>query len=295
MGNRKEFFNLMLEASSYTLLKFSKDEKMLGAVPGIISVLHTWGQQLSFHPHIHCIVSGGGLTKDGNFKIASKAKSGILFPVKAMKVVYRAFFMRRLNQEVRNGNITLTQEQLFNFAELKDELFKKEWIVYAKRPFGGPQQVIEYLGRYVNKVAISNQRIKKMDDDTVTFEYKDYSDASKTKLMSLTHQEFLRRFEQHILPFRFTKIRSYGLYANNKRKKRVAKIFEKQKWPPHPKPMKVPLEIRLLEAFCIDITKCPTCKTGTMKLMQIVMPIKKERNDALDDWSVIQKKILEEK
>ena len=292
MGNRKQFFDLLFEASSFTLLKFSDDEKMMGATPGIISVLHTWGQQLSFHPHIHCIVSGGGIDRQGNFKLSNKVKSGILFPVKAMKIIYRAFFMRRLNEEVRNGKIILNEEQRINFAELKDALFKKEWIVYAKQPFGGPLQVVEYLGRYVNKVAISNHRIKNVDENFVSFDYKDYSDESKTKIMKIPHQEFLRRFEQHILPFRFVKVRSYGLYANSCRKKRVKEIFAREKWPKHAPAVKVPIEIRLLERFGVDITKCTKCKTGTMKLVTIVLPLKNKISTDAISWRQQEKDFL---
>jgi Putative transposase/Transposase zinc-binding domain len=214
MGHRKILYKLLFDASSQTLLTFAKDEKHLGASPGIISILHTWGQQLNFHPHIHCIVSGGGITDDNGWKNAINNNRSFLFPVKAMGIVYRGKFLQALQQMITKGEVILPvdteRKQLFNL------LYGKEWIVYAKAPFGGPQAVIEYLGRYTHKVAISNHRIQCLNeqDDTVTFAYKDYSDDGTQKQMTLSIAEFIRRFEQHILPERFTKIRTYGYLSN---------------------------------------------------------------------------------
>src|SRR6476660_7411253 len=197
MRHRKLLFKLLFDASAQTLLTFAKDPKYLGAIPGIISVLHTWGQQLSFHPHIHCIVSGGGITSD-TWKQAVKDKWRFLFPVDAMAIVYRGKFLQALQQMITTGEVTLPDK--INRKQLFDILYQKEWIVYAKAPFGGPQAVIEYLGRYTHKVAISNHRIQSINpqDDTVTFNYKDYADAGVQKQMTLTAHEFIRRFEQHI-------------------------------------------------------------------------------------------------
>jgi hypothetical protein len=270
MGNRKALFNLLFEASSYTLLKFGGDQQYLGATPGIISVLHTWGQQLSFHPHIHSIVSGGGMTSQRTWKEALKVKHGLLFPVKAMRIVFRSYFLQHLQKKVEDGSIRLTEMQQRTFQQLCCELYKTQWIVYAKQPFGGPAQVVEYLGRYTHKVAISNHRIKAVDQAcNVSFEYKDYADAGKKKLMTVSGPEFLRRFEQHILPKGFVKIRSYGYLGNYKRKQRVNDLLKAMQKPQHPAAVKIPIAIRMLECYGKDITLCPACKKAKLELLYV--------------------------
>jgi hypothetical protein len=212
MGHRKLLYKLLFDASAATLLCFAKDPKYIGATPGIISVLHTWGQQLCFHPHIHCIVSGGGISKDNTWKEATKSDRRFLFPVKAMGIVYKTKFLQALQLMISKGEVSCKEDS----KQLINLLYQKDWVVYAKAPFGGPQAVIEYLGRYTHKVAISNHRIQSINDDdsTVTFGYKDYTDDDAQKQMTLTVHEFIRRFEQHVLPERFTKIRTYGYLAN---------------------------------------------------------------------------------
>jgi len=229
LGHRKLLLKLLFDASAATLLCFAKDPKYLGALPGIISVLHTWGQQLIFHPHIHCIVSGGGITGDNTWKEATKNDWRFLFPVKAMGIVYRAKFLQTLQQMIAKGEIVLTDGK--DDKQLINLLYQKDWIVYAKAPFGGPHSVIEYLGRYTHKVAISNHRICSIndEDDTVTFDYKDYADQNTQKQMTLTAHEFIRRFTQHILPERFTKIRTYGYLANRNRHLRINEVLKKMK------------------------------------------------------------------
>ena len=181
MGHRKLLYKLLFDASAQTLLTFAKDEKYLGALPGIISVLHTWGQQLSFHPHIHCIVSGGGITADNSWKEAIKNNWRFLFPGKAMGIVYRAKFLQALQQMITKGEVVLSEKQ--DGKQLMNLLYQKDWVVYAKAPFGGPHAVIEYLGRYTHKVAISNHRIHSINEEngTVTFGYKDYADGRINK------------------------------------------------------------------------------------------------------------------
>ena len=272
MGHRKLLFKLLFDASAGTLLSFAKDEKYLGATPGIISVLHTWGQQLSFHPHIHCIVSGGGITAANEWKQATKNDYNFLFPVKAMSVVYRAKFLQALQQMITEGEVILPDKteakQLFSL------LYSKDWVVYAKAPFGGPHAVIEYLGRYTHKVAISNHRISSINDQegTVTFEYKDYADDNKKKQMVLSSAEFIRRFEQHILPERFTKMRTYGYLANRNRRTRINEVLKKMKLPLHKGLVKIPIELRLMERYGMDINLCPCCKQKTLQLLKIFYP-----------------------
>ncbi len=274
MGHRKLLYKLLFDASAATLLTFAKDEKYLSATPGIISVLHTWGQQLSFHPHIHCIMSGGGITHDGVWKNAVNNERRFLFPVKALSIVYRAKFLQALQQMITRGEVILPVEtdrkQLFNL------LYAKDWVVYAKAPFGGPQAVIEYLGRYTHKVAISNHRIQSINEesDTVTFTYKDYSDDGTQKQMTVNIAEFIRRFTQHILPERFTKIRTYGYLANRGRHNRINEVLKKMKLPLHKGLVKIPIEVRMLEQYGIDMKECPACKNRTLQLIKIFYPWK---------------------
>jgi len=274
MGHRKVLYKLLFDASAATLLSFAKDEKYLAAIPGIISVLHTWGQQLSFHPHIHSIVSGGGITTGNEWKEAKKNDWKFLFPVKAMSIVYRAKFLQALQLRITKGEVILPvdtdRKQLFNL------LYQKDWNVYAKAPFGSPHAVIEYLGRYTHKVAISNHRIHSINEQsgTVTFGYKDYADGNKQKQMTLTIAEFIRRFTQHILPERFTKIRTYGYLSNRNRHSRVKEVLQKMKLPLHAGLVKIPIAVRLLEQYGIDMKECPACKNKTLQLVKIFYPWK---------------------
>ena len=233
---------------------------------------NTWGQQLSFHPHVHCIISGGGIRNDHAWKQATKNEYSFLFPVKAMNVVYRAKFLQALQQMITEGEVILPDKT--EVKQLFSLLYSKDWVVYAKAPFGGPHAVIEYLGRYTHKVAISNHRIRSINDEegTVTFEYKDYADDNKKKQMTLSSTEFIRRFEQHILPQRFTKIRTYGYLANRNRHKRISEVLKKMKLPPHKGLVKIPLQLRMMERYGIDINLCPCCKQKTLQLLKIYYP-----------------------
>lgn len=188
---------------------FAQDPKHLGAKPAMIAVLHTWGQNLSLHPHLHCIVPGGGVSKQGKWETA-RSVGKFLFPVKAMSLVFRARFVAGLRKTFPKQNKAFFQD-----------LFDKSWIVYAKRPFQSPKTVVEYLGRYTHKIAISNHRIKSMDDGKVIFQYKDYRKGAQKMEMSLTDQEFIRRFSQHILPKGFVRIRHYGFLSSSWKKEQL--------------------------------------------------------------------------
>ncbi|MCZ2460565.1 MAG: IS91 family transposase [Chitinophagales bacterium] len=202
----KRMYDLLFAASHQTIRAFAADEKHLGAMSGMISVLHTWGQNLSLHPHVHLIIPGGGIAASGSWKNA-KSNGRYLFPVKAMSVVFKNKYMEGLLKFIQ------TQNKIIE-PSLRERLYGKNWVVYAKQPFGGPAQVIEYLGRYTHKVAISNHRIVSIENDKISFRYKDYADGGKQKVMTLEATEFLRRFCLHILPPGFRKIRYYGFMAN---------------------------------------------------------------------------------
>jgi len=183
-----------------------------GNKAGMISILHTWGQNLSLHPHIHCIIPGGFVDQEGTWKLL-KSKGKFLFPVKAMSKVYRAKYVSLL----RASDIEV--DSLIYYA-----MFKKEWVVYAKRPFGSPSSVVEYLGRYTHKIAISNHRILSIDDHTVTISYKDYRTEGQKKTMTLSHAEFIRRFTLHILPKRFVRIRHYGFLSSTWKRAKLSDL-----------------------------------------------------------------------
>jgi Putative transposase/Transposase zinc-binding domain len=233
----KEVYDSLFAASWQTLETFGKKK---GLQLGMLTVLHTWGQNLSLHPHLHCIVPGGGVDKEGNWQNV-RADGKFLFPVKAMSKVFRAKYLAQIRQRT-----------VLN-KDLGEILFKKKWIVYAKRPFGNPKSVIEYLGRYTHKVAISNHRIKQVDDENVTFSYKDYRQKGLKKSMTLSHSEFIRRFSQHILPKRFVRIRHYGILSSTWKREKFKKIREhfnlKPAEPSEPKTL---------------LRKCTCCKVGNL-------------------------------
>jgi hypothetical protein len=269
MGNRKAMFDLLFEASSYTLLQLAKDDKWLGATPGIISILHTWGQDLSFHPHVHCIVSGGGV-KDDQWVTEKRKNHTYLFTRKSMEKVYKAYYLKRIHAMLRKNQLQVEDKRALE--NTLNDLSQKRWNVYAKKPFGGPLQVLKYLGRYTHKVAITAHRIKEInvEENTITFDYKDYHARGTTeehKTMTLTIDEFIRRYEQHLLPKRYTKIRHYGYLKNYKRTERLKQLFELLKLPAPPPKVRIPVRQRMLEKYGKDITLCPQCETSQMELV----------------------------
>lgn len=211
-------YRLLFDAAAQTLLRVARER--LGGVPGITAVLHTWGQQLGLHPHLHCIVTGGALAADGQWHAGRSA--GYLFPVHVLGAIFRGKFLAGLNALKARGVIAAPQG---GWPRLWHALApRKRWVVFAKRPFAGPEQVIAYLSNYTHRVAISSRRILDWDEAarTVTFRYRDYADHSRVKACPLDADEFLRRFRQHLLPRGFTKIRHYGILANHVRSRLVA-------------------------------------------------------------------------
>ena len=271
MCNRKALFKLLFDAASKTLLQLASDDQWLGGRCSITAILHTWGQDLSFHPHLHCIVSGGGINNNKEWIQAKRSNGKFLFPPKALKTVYKGIFLNGLR-------ILLSQQRLNVNGIDTDKLIKqagyKKWNVYAKAPFGKVATVVEYLGRYTHKIAITAHRILSITAGSVIFKYKDYADANKQKQMTLSHTEFLRRFEQHILPRRFVKIRHYGLLQNHGKIKRLNAIRKQLKLKPLPAKVKIPVSQRLLEKYGSDITLCPTCNKGKLILISITYQVK---------------------
>jgi Putative transposase/Transposase zinc-binding domain len=264
MGNRTVLFNLLFESGHHCINKLAADKKWLGAKPGIVSILHTNGQDLSFHPHIHCIVSGGGVDAAGNWIKEKRASGNYLFPKTKMEQVYKGYFLSRLQklllqQKVKTADAAALAATIAQLAQIR-------WNVHAKAPFGGPAQILEYLGRYTHKTAITAHRVKKITHRDITFIYRDYADGNTQKQMTLSHEEFARRFEQHILPKRFVKIRHGGYLAHNGKKGRIAAIHQQLNLPPPMPRVIIPFSLQMLQRTGTDYSVCPKCKTGKMEV-----------------------------
>ena len=211
MYKQRDFYKILDKATSESILELAKDPKWLGAKVGITSILHTWGQTMEFHPHIHNIVTGGGISHN-EWKAT---KENYIFKVQVLSSLFKRKFLSMLKKI--DLKLPSHLEKLKDIKELNNflrPLYNKDWVTYIEPPKGSPENVIEYIGRYAFRVAISNYRIKNIDDNNVTFEYKDYKDNSKIKLMTITGVEFIRRFLLHVLPKYFTKIKHYGILAN---------------------------------------------------------------------------------
>ena len=227
LANRVLMYDLLFEAASATLREVAANPKRLGASIGALLVLHTWGQNLHHHPHVHGVVTGGGLSCNGKGVIDKSprwvaCRPGFFLPVRVLSRLFRGKYLDELRQAHADGKLNFLGKLagLANakaFADWLSSLYAKDWVVYSKQPFGGPEQVLKYLARYTHRVAISNHRLLKLEEGKVTFRYKDYAEDQRTKYMTLAADEFLRRFTQHVLPKQFMKIRHYGLLANRRR------------------------------------------------------------------------------
>src|SRR5216684_84208 len=220
LQNKKILYDLLFRTSADTLLEVARDPRHLGAEIGFFSVLHTWSQQLKLHPHVHCVVPAGGLSPDHTRWIRSR--DNYFLPKKVLQKVFRGKFVDALKQAFQNGQLIfqgdlklLAQPNIF--AAWLRPLYRQDWVVYLKRPFGGPDYVLQYLGRYTHRVAISNHRLVSFVDGQVTFRWRDSADHNEQKLMTLSLDEFLRRFLLHLLPKGFVRIRHFGLLANCRR------------------------------------------------------------------------------
>jgi hypothetical protein len=277
LHNQRVVYAILFRAASETLLRIAADPKQLGAQIGFLAVLHTWGQNLHHHPHLHCVVPGGGIALDHSRWIS--CRQHFLLPVKVLSRLFRAKFASYLKRAFQQGKLRfhgklepLGKKQ--NFFTWLDETTRSEWVVYAKPPFGGPQQVLKYLARYTHRVAISNQRLVSLLAGQVTFRWKDYSQGSRHATMTLGVTEFIRRFLVHVLPSGFVKIRHFGFLANRSRQQKItlcrklvtAKLETKPQHPGSPdspvtsQPQPKPIE------------RCPLCKVGRMKPVEILSP-----------------------
>src|SRR5712691_6148732 len=229
LQNKKVIYDLLFRSSAETLLEVARDPQHLGAEIGFFSVLHTWSQKLELHPHVHCVVPAGGLSVDCTRW--SKPRYAFFLPVKVLSRLFRGKFHEALKRAFDNGQLNFHGDlkllaQPKTFAAWLRPLFRKDWVVYSKRPFGGPEHVLRYLGRYTHRVAISNHRLVSFADGKVTFRWRDSAHSNEQKLMTLSLDEFLRRFLLHLLPEGFVRIRNFGFLANRKRATTLPLCFQ---------------------------------------------------------------------
>lgn len=270
--NKAVVYNLLFAATAETLLTIAADPKHLGAQIGFFAVLHTWGQNLMHHPHLHCVVPGGGLSVDGQRWI--RCRPGFLLPVRVLSRFFRRRFLELLEKAFDEGELEFfsTLQELRKceaFRRYLDPLRKKEWVVYAKPPFAGPEQVLDYVGRYTHRVAISNNRLLDIEDGNVTFRWKDYRDENAQKTMTVSAGEFIRRFLLHVLPPGLQRIRYYGFMGNRYRREKLDRCRQLLQMPQQ-KPLEAHAPERLdyrdrlkaLTGICLH--QCPACGRGRM-------------------------------
>ncbi len=285
--NKKAVFDILFKAASETLSEFGKNQKNgLGGQMGFLAILHTWDQKLMDHFHLHCVVAGGALSSDKSRWIS--VRKNFLFSVKALSIVFRAKFTEHMVRAFFKGNfifpgtISMLGDEK-KFLLFVNKLKQKEWVVYCKKPFAGPQQVLEYIGRYTHRVAISNQRIVNIVNGNVTFTYRDRRDNNTLKSMSLPAKEFIRRFLLHVLPDGFVRIRHFGFLANRYKKENIQRCRDLiGTLLQIPEATEKNTQELMLEVTGIDITLCPCCKKGSMIVIEEIPAQWKDKPQYLD-------------
>ena len=272
--NQTVVYGILFRAASETLRRIAADPKHLGAEIGFLGVLHTWGQNLHHHPHVHFLVPGGGLSPDGERWV--HCRPGFFLPVRVLSRMFRGLFLHYLDQAFTAGHLNFFSayrhlHEPVAFRRYLAPLHGAEWVVYAKRPFAGPAQVLDYVGRYTHRVAISNNRLLSMDDEKIRFRWKDYRDGSRQKTMALTGSEFIRRFLIHVLPDGFHRIRYYGFLGNCHRARKLARCRELLDMAPT-EPLAPPEDYRdRFEALTgRSLRECPHCHTGIMVVIDSI-------------------------
>src|SRR5215210_2003948 len=268
LSNPRFLYDLLFRCASETLLEIAADPKHLGARIGVLAVLHTWGQKLTLHPHLHCIVPGGGLSLKGDQWVGSR--SDFFLPVRVLQKLFRGKFLAALKTAEKKGDLPACR-----LPDLQ-ALYRKSWVVYCKPPFGSPEQVLAYLGRYTHRVALSNSRLVHIDDAGVTFTWKDYADQNRIREMTLPGEEFLRRFLLHVLPERFVRIRYFGLLANRHRREALARCREVLPGrSPRPKVEKMDWRELYQKLTGLDPSQCEVCGQKALRLAQELSPVRR--------------------
>ena len=276
LQNKRVVYNILFGSTSATLRTIAADPRHLGAEIGFIAVLHTWGQTLQHHPHLHCIVPGGGLAPDGQRWVA--CRPGFFLPVRVVSSLFRRLFLEALDHAFRAGELTFRGaladlSQADRFAGLLHTARSIDWGVYAKPPFGGPEHVLDYLGRYTHRVAIANSRLTRVEDGTVSFRWKDYRHHNHQNVMTLGTDEFIRRFLLHVVPDGFQRIRHYGLLGNRARASKLARCRQLLDAPPPPPPVLATLadpHDRYEALTGRSLRVCPVCAVGVMQCIGIL-------------------------
>jgi hypothetical protein len=276
LRNQKVMYDILFRSVSETLMELANDPKHLGAHIGFIEILHTWGQNLMEHPHIHCVVTGGGLSPDRSRWVSAGKR--FFIPVKVMSALFRGKFLDYLKVSYKAGELVFPGvighlKESGAFEVFRRQFYHKKWVVDCRAPFNGVQGVLQYLSRYTHRVAISNHRILKVADGKVAFLWRDYADGAKEKVMTLEVQEFIRRFLLHVLPARFVKIRHYGLLANRKCKDNITlcrELLGADKTVTKDKDIPETWQEHLLQVSGVDLTKCPHCQKGRMFLVDVL-------------------------
>ena len=272
--NKKILYSLLFQSAWETIKTLGQDKRRLNGLMGLLAILHTWGQNLIPHNHIHCIVPGGALTKGNKWK---SSKKNYLFPVKVMSKIFRGIYIVGLRKLYEEGQLKIPNDKDSNtsldnpknFDLSLNNLMKKDWVVYSKKPFAGPEKLLNYLGRYANKIAISNNRILSCSKESVTFKWRDYSDESKMKIMKLDPNEFIRRFLTHTVPSGFMRIRFFGFLANPCKKKNIEIIRKRLSYKPKQKKEKG-TQALMFELTGRDITLCSKCNRGYLHVIQTI-------------------------
>jgi len=285
--NKEAVYGILFRAAAETLRTIAADPKHLGAEIGFFAVLHTWGQNLLHHPHLHCVVAGGGLSPDGSRWIS--CRPGFFLPVRVLSRLFRRLFLEDLEKAFDSGKLRFFKsleplQQPREFARYLVPVRQAEWVVYAKRPFAGPEQVLDYVGRYTHRVAISNNRLLDIDAGQVQFQWKDYRDNNRQKTMTLAAEEFIRRFLLHTLPDGFQRIRYYGFLGNRYRQEKLARCRHLLDMAP---PVEAPAESstpsdyrdRYEELTGSSLRECPVCHRGHMFTVETLPPRKSPAAD----------------
>jgi hypothetical protein len=275
--NQRVLYDLLFRSASETLTQLAQDPKHLGATVGVIGILHTWGQNLMDHPHIHCIVTGGGLSPDGIWR---PCRRGFFIPVRVISALFRGKFLDLLNRCFKSDALVFPGslshlKQPGDFEIFRNQLYHQKWVVYCKPPFDGIQGVLQYLGRYTHRIAISNHRILNLRNGKVSFLWRDYADQNRQKTMTLKADEFIRRFLLHVLPSRYVRVRHFGLLANRKRKDNLAacrKMIDNGKPVTKENARIETWQEQLLRICGIDVTLCPVCQKGRMCTIALLLP-----------------------
>ena len=280
LRNKRVCYDLLFRSASETLLDLCRDPKHMGGRPGIMAILHTWGQTLMDHPHLHCLVTGGGVSNDGVRWVAPRKtnqKRSFFIHVNVISALFKGKFLACLQEAYKNRSLYLggkieSLQKEDAFKAFKKNLYAKEWVTFCRDVYRKPEQVIDYLGRYTHRVAISNYRIQSVDDETVAFSYKDYQDKDRRKQMTLSIEEFIRRFLLHVLPHGYYRIRYYGLFSNRNRKQNIEwcrRLLGAAKREDKP----FDLLDAIFELTGVDVSRCPHCEKGEMRIVKHLEPV----------------------